>query len=134
MTPDLRSKTVVEQLDQLRDGASPAESAILDRAKAIAALKALEIERWDDFSKDDPQSWPKYVHDWLTSRLAELQEQLHAYQLSDRIKTENIEILETTLNSVRDEMSNFLEDWGYAPDWVRPWLEIDNIRKIVKDK
>jgi len=134
VTPDLRSKTVVEQLDQLRDGASPAESAILDRAKAIAALKALEIERWDDFSKDDPQSWPKYVHDWLTSRLAELQEQLHAYQLSDRIKTENVKTAESALYAVRAWMSNFLEDWEHTPDWVRPWLEIDNIRKIVKDK
>ena len=117
MSPALRSKTVVEQLDQLRDGASPAESAILDKAVAIA----------DSFG-------PPASSQDSSNELERLREQLHAYQLSDRIKTENIEILETTLNSVRDEMSNFLEDWGYAPDWVRPWLEIDNIRKIVKDK
>ena len=41
-------------------------------AVARMRLAALEVERWDDFSKDDPQSWPLYVHKWLEAELADL--------------------------------------------------------------
>ena len=42
------------------------------------------------------------------SLFVDFQRELHALQLSDRIKTENIEMLESALRGVRDEMKQFL--------------------------
>jgi len=36
---------------------------------AADAWEALERERWDDFAKDDPQSWPHYVHEYVRDRM-----------------------------------------------------------------
>jgi len=44
------------------------ESAML---AAADEWEALERERWDDFSKDDPQSWPSYVHEHIRERVEE---------------------------------------------------------------
>jgi len=55
-----------------------------------------------------------YASAWIADmadsgkEIAELREQLRAFTASDRIKTENIEMLESALRGVRDEMKQFL--------------------------
>jgi hypothetical protein len=44
------------------------------------ALRSLERERWDDFSKDDPQSWPRYVHEWLDAKTQQLRARAEALE------------------------------------------------------
>ena len=66
----------------------------------------LMAERWDDFSKDDPQSWPAYVHEWLRERTTKLEAELHALQLSHRIKTENLEETEKELELAEHILMN----------------------------
>jgi hypothetical protein len=45
----------------------------------------LSAERWDDFSKDDPQSWPPYVHEWLRKQLAQQTARAEALEKAARI-------------------------------------------------
>ena len=43
-----------------------------DLAALQDQVRELEVERWDDFSKDDPQAWPLYVHEWLRREILRL--------------------------------------------------------------
>jgi hypothetical protein len=39
-----------------------------------------------------------------------------------------------TVREARAELQNFLDTWDETPEWVRPWLEIDNLRCILREK